>query len=240
MAERQKKKHRKKGPRPNPKKKPSKFEDSWFAALLYSFIDLIFSWRSMGPHGGREIHSLFSLTDRLSPKGKKRADAAIYIFLGIWLIAAMIGFFWMGVIKHYDDFVVVFSGCFFLMPVSTLAFVIQKWLILPMLRPRYQLYLKTCCKPYDPCARYRLDPDDRKPLLYLCFFPYYLLMGFGFTMDFSWLFLRYFMVDGPVLWAANGALILAILFEIIGFIAPKLYFFPLLHWMNPRDCKSRL
>ena len=239
MAKKQKKKHRKKGPRPNLKKKPSRFEDSWFAAFLYTLIDFIFSWESTGPRRVREFHTFFDMSDRLSKKGKKRADVILLVFFGIFLIFIMILSFWLGVIKHHDDLVVLFSAFFFLLPVSVLAFVIQKWLILPMLRPRYQLFLKGLPKPRDPYARHRLDPYDRKPVLYLSTFPYFLLIGFGFTMDFSWLFLGYFMVDGPALWIANGALILAILFEVIGLMAPKLYFFPLLSWMNPDDSKQQ-
>ena len=239
MAQKQKKKRRKKGPRPIPKKKPSRFEDGWFAAILYILIDSIFSWTISCGYRVVEFHPFFHMEDRLSKKGKKRADIVTLVFGGIFLILIMIASLWMGISKHHDNLFVLFSACFFLLPVSVLAFVIQKWLILPMLRPRYQLYLKGLPKPQDPYARHRLDPYDRKPLLYLCTFPYFLLIGFGFTMDFSWLFLGYFMVDGPVLWAANGALILAVLFEVIGLIAPKLYFFPLLSWMNPDDSKRQ-
>ena len=239
MAKKQEKKRRKKGPRPNIRKKPSRFEDSWFAAFLYTLIDAIFSWSVKCGYSVVEFHPFFHMEDRLSKKGKKRADIVTLVFGGILLILIMISSLWMGISKHDDNLIVLFSACFFLLPVSVLAFVIQKWLILPTLQPRYQLYLRNLPKPQDPYVHHRLDPYDRKPLLYLCTFPYFLLIGFGFTMDFSWLFLGYFMVDGPALWIANGALILAILFEVIGLIAPRLYFFPLLSWMNPDDLKRQ-
>ena len=239
MAKKQEKKRRKKGPRPIPKQTPPRFEDSWFAAILYTLIDAIFSWSVKCGYRVVEFHPFFHMEDRLSQKGKKRADIVALVFGGIFLIFIMTLALWLGISTHQDNLFVVFSAFFFLFPVSVLAIVIQKRLILPMLQPRYQLYLRSLPIPQEPYVHHRLDPYDRKPLLYLCTFPYFLLIGFGFSMDFSWLFLGYFMVDGPALWIANGALILAVLFEVIGLIAPRLYFFPLLYWMNPDDLKRQ-